>query len=384
MHSGQPDFPIIVHSHLCWDWVWQRPQQFLSRLSKRHKILFVETVGPDPELATAHVRFKTLRDYPNVTVLRLQFPSWRWGDGPFIDAERHRLVLEFVSSGPLAGQFENPVQWFYDPMASTAFLGKMGEILTVYDCMDELSKFRFAPAEIHSREAELLAKAEVVFTGGRKLYQSKSRFHDNCHFYGCGVDKDHFGRAREAATQVPPEIASLPKPVLGYFGVIDERLDYNLIAALADADPKRSVVMVGPVMKVDPAALPKRSNLHWLGQRSYSELPAICKGFDVCLMPFALNEATEFINPTKTLEYMATGRPVVSTAVEDVVRNFGEFVNVAKSPEEFVRKCEETCRTQNQEVIDRGLTVAARNSWDAIVAELEEHIRTAILKKAIA
>jgi glycosyltransferase involved in cell wall biosynthesis len=269
-------------------------------------------------------------------------------------------------------------------MAVTSFAGKMGEIVTVYDCMDELSKFRFAPPEIHKREAELLAIADVVFTGGRKLYESKSRFHDNCHFYGCGVDGDHFGKARQDATMVPPELAALPKPVLGYFGVIDERLDYELIAALADADPNRSVVMVGPVTKVDPASLPQRRNIYWLGQRSYADLPAICKGFDVCLMPFALNEATEFINPTKTLEYMATGRPVVSTAVTDVVRNFGECVHIANSAPEFVEHCAKGIQTQEHSSIRRRLDVVARNSWESIVSEIEEHIRTAILKKAIA
>jgi len=378
------DFPLIVHSHLCWDWVWQRPQQFLSRLSKRHRILFVETVAPDPELAAPHVRFKNDAQFPNVTILRLQFPAWRWGDGAFIDSERFRIVSEFVNHGPMAGVFDSPVQWFYDPMAVTAFAGKMGEILTVYDCMDELSKFRFAPPEIHSREAELLALADVVFTGGRKLYESKSRFHDNCHFYGCGVDREHFGKARDESTRVPPELASLPRPVLGYFGVIDERLDYELIGALADANPNYSVVMVGPVTKVDPNILPRRSNIHWLGQRSYAELPAICKGFDVCLMPFAINEATEFINPTKTLEYMATARPIVSTPVTDVVRNFGEVVAIADRPEKFIRMCQDCSRHKRADVVERGLAVAARNSWDAIVTELEEHIRTAILKKAIA
>jgi glycosyltransferase involved in cell wall biosynthesis len=380
----EQDFPIIVHSHLCWDWVWQRPQQFLSRLSQGHRILFVETIGPDPELASPHVRFRTVSEYPNVTVLRLQFPSWRWGDGAYIDQERFRIVSEFVSAGPVAGSFENPVQWFYDPMAVAAFSGRMGEILTVYDCMDELSKFRFAPPEIHSREAALLALADVVFTGGRKLFESKSRFHDNCHFYGCGVDCNHFGSARKADTKVPEDLASLKGPVFGYFGVIDERLDYDLIAALADANPEGSVAMVGPVMKVDPASLPKRPNLHWLGQRSYADLPAICKGFDVCLMPFALNEATEFINPTKTLEYMATGRPIVSTAVTDVVRNFGEIVSVAHSTQEFIERCAKCSKEADAEIISRGLTTASRNSWDSIVAELEGHIQTAILKKAIA
>src|SRR6184192_3365292 len=140
-HHGDSSFPIIVHCHLCWDWVWQRPQQFISRLSQRHKILFVETLAPDAGLAAPRARFRTPETFPNITILSLQFPSSRWGDGEYVDGERRRLVQEFLA-GPLAGQFENPVQWFYDPMAVRAFAGQMGEILTVYDCMDELSKFR--------------------------------------------------------------------------------------------------------------------------------------------------------------------------------------------------------------------------------------------------
>ncbi|HWH67784.1 MAG TPA: glycosyltransferase [Candidatus Sulfotelmatobacter sp.] len=374
------DYPIIVHSHLCWDWVWQRPQQFISRLSRRHKILFVETVAPDPELATGLARFRKPPELPNLTLLRLQFPAWRWSDGEYVDRERRRLVREFLA-GPGAGEFEDPVQWFYDPMAVTAFAGHMEEILTVYDCMDELSKFRFAPPEILRRELELLARAEVVFTGGRKLFENKSQFHDNCHFYGCGVDDAHFGQARTPGTAAHADLAGIPKPILGYFGVIDERMDYGLIAALADANPKWSVVMVGPVTKVDPKLLPQRANLHWLGQRAYAELPALCKGFDLCLMPFALNEATEFINPTKALEYMATARPIVSTAVTDVVRNFGAVVKIAESAADFVARCQQALDQPDQGAIQRGLELVGENSWESIVARLEEHIQEALLAK---
>src|SRR5882757_3337464 len=199
------DYPIVVHCHLCWEWVWQRPQQFISRLSQRHQILFVETVAPAPDLARPLARYRTAQNFPNVTILTLQFPSWRWGDGKYVDRERRRIVQEFIG-GPRARQFEDPVQWFYDPMAVPAFAGQMGEMLTVYDCMDELSKFRCAPPEIIEREAELLRRADVVFTGGRKLFEAKSRHNDNCHFYGCGVDFEHFSRARDVETLVPPEV----------------------------------------------------------------------------------------------------------------------------------------------------------------------------------
>jgi glycosyltransferase involved in cell wall biosynthesis len=372
------DYPIIVHCHLCWDWVWQRPQQFLSRLSERHKILFVETIGPDPQLSSAVARFWSAPNFPNVTILRLQFPAWRWGDSAFVDRERRRLLKEFLS-GPGAGEFENPVQWFYDPMAVPAFLGQMDEIAVVYDCMDELSKFRCAPPQIKMRERKLLAAADVVFAGGRKLWQAKKLLNENCHFYGCGVDVTHFGSARSDATEIPADIAPLPKPILGYFGVVDERMDYELLVKLADANPDWSIAMVGPKIKVE--MLPERPNLHWLGQKNYLELPAYCKAFDVCMMPFALNEATEFINPTKALEYMATGKPIVSSAVADVVTNFGAVVSIARTHDEFVSHCREAIAKVDAARVEAGLRQAAENSWDSIVAQLENHIANALAAK---
>ena len=374
------NFPIIVHCHLCWDWVWQRPQQFLSRLSQKHKILFIETIGPDPQLAAPHAFFRTPEGFPNITVLRLQFPAWRWNDPAYVDSERRKIVKDLLA-GPLAGQFENPVQWFYDPMTASIFVGQMDETVNVYDCMDELSKFRGAPPEISLREAELLKIADVVFTGGRKLFESKSRSNSNCHFYGCGVDLAHFGKARETTTTVPADVADLPKPRLGYFGVVDERMDYELIAKLADSNPEWSIVMVGPALKVDAATLPQLANLHWLGQRAYADLPAYCKAFDVCLMPFALNESTEFINPTKALEYMASGRPIVSTAVADVISNFSSVVSVAGSHDEFLELCRQAVAQPDCSRVESGLRMAQENTWDSIVAKLEAHVETALVAK---
>jgi len=373
-------YPIIAHCHLCWDWVWQRPQQFLSRLSRNHPVLFVETRAPDPHLVTPLARWERVESFPNLTLLRLQFPCARWEDGAYVDRERRRLVQEALN-GPLTGRFENAVQWFYDPMAVTAFAGHLGEIATVYDCMDELSKFDCAPAELVNREAELIGRADVVFAGGRKLHEAKSRYHANCHFYGCGVDLEHFGRARHSQTVVPPDLSHLAKPVLGYFGVIDERLDYELIAALADANPHWSVVMIGPVIKIEERALPRRRNLHWLGGRDYSQLPAYCKGFNVCLMPFALNAATEYINPTKALEYMAAGKVIVSSPVADVVRNFGTVVKVARGRDEFISRCREAVTRPDEEAIDRGLKLAGENSWESIVEQLEKHIEEVLARK---
>jgi glycosyltransferase involved in cell wall biosynthesis len=337
-------------------------------------------LAPDPGLAVPLARFRVPEKYPGLTILTLQFPARRWQDGNYVDEERRRLVREFVDTH-VGGKFDNPVQWFYDPMAVRAFAGHMNERLIVYDCMDELSKFACAPPDLIERESELLKRADVVFTGGRKLFETKSRFHDNCHFYGCGVEWEHFGKAQAPETAIPAEMASLPKPRLGYFGVVDERLDYELLDNLARQNPEASIVMVGPVMKVDTGVLPRRSNLHWLGKQAYADLPAFAKAFDVCLMPFALNQATEFINPTKALEYMATGRPVVSTAVADVVRNFGSVVQVAQSRAEFIECCRKAAAQPDQGAVESGLEMARANSWERIVGELDRHVVTALRRR---
>ncbi len=265
-------------------------------------------------------------------------------------------------------------------MAVTAFAGHMNEMATVYDCMDELSKFKGAPPALVDREQQLLAKADVVFTGGRKMFESKSRYNDNCHFYGCGVDVAHFGKARSSETEVPADIANIKKPVLGYFGVVDERMDYELVAKLADANPDWSIVIIGPAIKVDPSQFPQRSNLHWMGGREYKDLPAYCKGFDVCLMPFAMNEHTEYINPTKALEYMATGRTIVSSAVPDVISNFGSVVKVAHSHEEFIQLCRQETAQADHSAVERGLKMASENSWESIVNKLDGHIRDVLVR----
>lgn len=370
---GSSQFPVIVHSHLGWDWVWQRPQQFHSRLSKTHPILFVESPIVSESIANSRVRLREISDYPNIVVLQMEIPASRWSDGAWVDAERRRLV-QSVLEGPLGRTFENPVQWFYDPMAVTAFLGHMDEEAVVYDCMDELSQFKGAPPELVRRERELLNAADVVFAGGPKMAKSKRRYNSNCYSFGCGVDIKHFGKARHGSTKIPADVAEFSGPVLGYIGVVDERLDYGLLAQLADRDPSWNIVMVGPHTKVDPAEFPERRNLHFLGGRDYAQLPRYAKAFDICMMPFAKNEATEFINPTKALEYMATGTPIVSTDVEDVVLQFSDVVSIGTSQAEFIELCEERLEQPGALQIEAGLEMAKRNSWESIVAQLEKHV----------
>jgi glycosyltransferase involved in cell wall biosynthesis len=335
--------------------------------------MFVEAPVARPGLAVARVTLREVPDYPNIVVLQMEMPAERWSDGSWVDKERSRLV-ESVLVGPVGADFLNPVQWFYDPMAVTAFAGHLNESAIVYDCMDQLAQFRGAPAELVRRERELLAIANVVFAGGPKIWKEKCRHNSNCYAFGCGVDADHFATAAMPSTVVPQDVASLPGPVFGYIGVVDERIDYELVAMLAEQNAGGSIVMIGPWTKVDPATFPRRANLHWLGGRDYGQLPAYAKSFDVCLMPFALNEATEFINPTKALEYMATGRPIVCSAIEDVVLQFEDVVKIAHTRPQFVAHCQRSAECPNPLGIRRGLKLAARNSWESIVQQLEAHV----------
>jgi glycosyltransferase involved in cell wall biosynthesis len=363
---------------LSWNWVWQRPQQFLSRLAKTHPVLFVETYCSDTQ--NTFVRLHSPEGHPNVTICETHLPASRWSDGKFIDRERRRILRRTLAN-ELAGRFDDAILWFNDPMAVTAFAGQLDEILIVYDCMDELSQFKGAPPALLEREYELLEVADVVFCGGRKMRDKRLGVNANSHFYGTGVDCRHFGSALSPNLPVDAEIAALKGPVLGYFGVVDERIDYDLLAALAEANPAWHVVMVGPATKVDPQSFPKRPNLHFLGGRPYAQLPSITKGFSVCLMPFALNEATEYINPTKALEYMAAGRPVVSTALDEVKSNFHTVARIARDHTEFIAMCRREVEAPSRSRIARGLKLASENTWEAIVGKMEKHVAEALTSK---
>jgi glycosyltransferase involved in cell wall biosynthesis len=360
--------PLIVHCHLRWDFVWQRPQQILSRFAARHPVLFIEDPLREPIDAPM---LRVTEPQPNIVRVVPVLPDHGPADVDAQCAAVLPLLDAALAEHPrMAHRFGGAIQWFYSPMTAPAFLGQFGTVGTVYDCMDELANFRFAPADIVEREQFLMRHARLVFTGGQQLHAAKSRLHHDVHFFGCGVDVAHYGRARDPDTAVAPEIAGLPGPVLGYFGVIDERLDYALIERLAAEFATGSVAMVGPLAKVDPAALPRAPNLHWLGQRDYADLPALVKGFDVCLMPFALNEATRFINPTKTLEYMAAGKPIVSTAVPDVMRLFTPIVEVAHSHDDFIDAATRAWRTPCSELLHKGVERAERATWASIVATM--------------
>jgi glycosyltransferase involved in cell wall biosynthesis len=360
--------PILVHCHLRWDFVWQRPQQIFSRLAAHHPILFTEE--PMWEDGEPHVEVN--ETYANIFRLIPVLPP-KYSTS--VDAQCEAVLPMLRSAlSKCPGRFESPIQWFYSPLTAPSFLGQFGAATVVYDCMDELANFRFAAPDMSHREQFLLSRADVVFTGGHHLFESKSRHHPNVHFFGCGVDVDHYSKAAVAETAVPAAVANLPGPIFGYFGVIDERLDYDLLTHLAKRRPEASIVMIGPLAKIERHVLPSLPNIHWLGQQAYADLPAFLKAFDVCLMPFALNEATQYINPTKTLEYMASGKPIVSTAIPDVVRNFTPIVDVARSHEEFVLAVDRAHRCPNADFIAQGMERVNAASWETTVSAMRGYV----------
>ncbi len=353
------DFDVVVFSHLRWRWVYQRPQHLLTRLAAHHRVWYIEEpVGVEID----HQSLEVENVAPNVTVVR---PHIR-AQYPFYVGEQIPQLTEMTGRLMAEQNVQRLALWFYTPMA-VPVARALTPLAVVYDCMDELSAFRYAPPELMERETELLAWADVVFTGGPSLYRAKLGRHPNLHCFPSSIDKEHFGLAREGHLQEPPDQASLPRPRLGYFGVIDERLDYALLGHLAEARPEWQFVMVGPFTKVNPDDLPHPPNLHYLGQRPYEALPAYISGWDVALMPFALSEATRFISPTKTLEYMAAGRPIVSTPITDVREPYGDIVHIADGPEAFLAACEQALaeapseRQRRQQAAD---AVLAQTSWD--------------------
>ncbi|HEX6374271.1 MAG TPA: UDP-galactopyranose mutase [Allosphingosinicella sp.] len=295
-------------------------------------------------------------------------------------AEEREAVLKQLLDSYLAGERGPFVRWYYTPMM-LPFSRHIEAACTVYDCMDELANFRFAPPELLALERELLATADVVFTGGYSLYEAKKGLHPNIHPFPSSVDRAHFGQAR-AIDAAPDDQGSLPRPRFGFYGVIDERMDLEMLEAVADAHPEWSLVMVGPVVKIDPADLPHRPNIHYLGGKKYEQLPVYLGGWDVALMPFAINDSTKFISPTKTPEYLAGGRPVVSTPITDVIRHYGdlESVFIADGVEAFIKGCEDALalvRSGDEWLKEVDLKLA-NLSWDITHARMAGLVHEAI------
>jgi len=361
--------PIVVLSHLRWDFVYQRPQQVLSRLAHERKVIFVEEPMRDDHRGPHWV---TSTPEPNVTVYR---PYTNIDAPPIYCDEQLALIQPLMTELLKREQLDDYVLWFYTPMA-LPLAQSLSPRAIVYDCMDELSAFKGAPPNMLAREAELLQLADVVFTGGPSLYRSKQNRHDNVHCFPSSVDQQHFGKARDPNCE-PSELRKYPRPRLGFFGVIDERFDIDILDHASRERPDWQLMMVGPVVKIDPEQLPKRSNIHYFGQQSYADLPGHLAGWDVCLLPFARNESTKFISPTKTLEYMAAGKPIVSTPITDVAEPYGHIVYLGDDPESFVAACDEALNASQEEHERRFNAmrqVLARTSWDRTAQLMSDEI----------
>jgi glycosyltransferase involved in cell wall biosynthesis len=302
----------------------------MSRFARERRVFFVEEPifdSNEPVLKTV-VCPKT-----NVHVVTPHLSSHQ---------NRNEVLEKLLIEYTRAKGIQNPIVWFYTPMALEFFPAGISPSAVIYDCMDELSNFQGAPKQLRGLEEHLLKSADLVFTGGVSLFEAKRHSHPRVHPFPSGVDVFHFAQARNFAEDFA-EHRNMPRPRLGYAGVIDERLDLALLDEVARKRPEWQIVMIGPTVKVDPATLPRHSNIRWLGMKSYTDLPKYFAGWDVGIMPFALNDATRFISPTKTPEYLSAGLPVVSTAIRDVVRPYGELgmARIAHSPEEFIAAAEQ-------------------------------------------
>lgn len=365
-------FDFVVFSHLRWDFVFQRPQHLLSRFAAQHRVIFIE----EPIHTEGKAHWEFLNDGSHVIVCRPHTPL---AHGGFTDAqlnEIHRLMPDLIGKLDL----QNYVAWFYTPMA-LPLLNDIAPSAVIYDCMDELSAFLGAPQELLDREERLLRIADLVFTGGPSLFRAKQHRNPSVHCFPSSVDAKHYAKAKPGGDHEAPDQAALPHPRLGYFGVIDERVDIDLIARLATARPNWHISMVGPVVKIDPATLPKLPNISYFGQRSYTQLPSYLTGWDVCMLPFALNKSTKFISPTKTLEYMAAERMIVSTPITDVAEPYGKIVYIANGADEFITACDAAMQisaTERTERIRGMRDVLSRTSWDNTASNMLSLIAKAL------
>ncbi|MFN8455336.1 MAG: UDP-galactopyranose mutase [Anaerolineae bacterium] len=362
---------LVCFSHLRWNFVYQRPQHLLSRCAQERRVFFIE----EAIVGEGSARLTISRPESNLTVVVPHLPATLTPQA--INEAQQTLLNELFAQEHI----HTYISWYYTPMALN-FTRHLQPVVVVYDCMDELTLFKGASPALKKLEVELFSRADVVFTGGQSLYEVKRNQHPHVHAFPSSIDVAHFAQARTLKDE-PADQVHIPHPRLGFFGVIDERMDIELIARLAEARPDWHLVIVGPVAKIDAASLPRHPNIHYLGAKSYQELPAYLAGWDVALLPFARNDATRFISPTKTPEYLAGGKPAVSTAIQDVVQPYGEqgLVYIAHTAAEFEAAIGEILARTSEEraawlqQVDQHL---AEKSWDHTWAQMAQLIQAAL------
>lgn len=368
------NFPsnIVCFSHLRWDFVYQRPQHLLTRFSKQFNVHFIEEPIFDAP-GDAYLSFEKRGEKLSVGT-----PHLPKGLG---DDQINGLLDQLLKKFFLGKDLSHFVFWYYTPMA-LKFTEYYQPRLVVYDCMDELSGFKFAPPELASLEKKLFDWADVVFTGGHALYCAKKNKHENIHPFPSSIEMEHFMKARRKQKE-PIDQSTISGIKIGFYGVLDERLDLELIDSISRQRSDWELVLVGPVVKIDPATLPQRANIHYLGVKEYKKLPAYLSGWDVAILPFQLNEATRFISPTKTPEFLAAGRPVVSTAITDVINPYGErrLVEIANNAKEFIAAIDELLHRQKKDWLTQVDRFLAGTSWDDTQQRMFNIMKATLKKK---
>jgi hypothetical protein len=370
---------LIVFSHLRWSGVYQRPQHLLSRFARDIPVTVIEE--PMFLFEEGAEGYLQVANDGGVTVLTPMLPmasALGIGFREEIIEDIRRLITPCLAAlsydDAQCGRDDGggPIVWYYTPMALGALPETIEPSLVVFDAMDDLASFRNAPQALRDQEAAMFRAADLVFAGGPSLYEARRDRHPSVHCFPSGVEAQHFARAADELTP-PDALSALPYPVLGFYGVLDERIDFDLIAAVADARPDWSLALIGPLAKIDEADLPRRRNIAYFGQQRYTDLPAFLAGFDVAILPFALNMATRSISPTKTLEYLAAQKPVVSTPIADVVSLYGNAVTIAKDAPAFVEAVDAALA---ESTVDRQRRLAAgrahllEHDWDAIAESM--------------
>lgn len=362
--SSQPD--LVCFSHLRWDFVYQRPQHLLKRCARERRVFFVE----EPVFDNDSMRSDIHERETGVRVVIPHLPAGLQSEVATTAVMKEMIRRLFLDNG-----VNEYIFWYYTPMA-LKFTEHFSPIVSIYDCMDELSAFKGAHSLLQVWERNLFERVDLVFTGGQSLYEAKRDLHKAVYPFPSSIDISHFQQARTMEID-PEDQASIPSPRLGFFGVLDERFDIALLDKLARARPDWHFVMIGPVVKIHPQSLPSGANIHYLGSKKYEELPAYVAGWDIALMPFARNEATRFISPTKTPEYLAAGKPVISTSIRDVVRPYGEsgLVHIADTAQEFIQAAEELLRGQDRaNWLARVDSFLATMSWDKTWEQMSDLI----------
>lgn len=366
------DSDVICFSHLRWNFVYQRPQHLMSRVAKERRVFYIEEPLCDSRSAYNEI---TQVKNESTWIVVPHLPADAGND--HVEIRRALLDQLIVSM-----KIDHFISWYYSPMA-LQFSDHLHPVATIYDCMDELSAFRFAPPELRIREAELMGKADIIFTGGYSLFEAKQHLHRNMFAFPSSIDKEHFRTARAIRSDRADQ-AMIPHPRIGFYGVIDERFNISLLENIAKQKSDWHFIIIGPIAKIDERDLPRLDNIHYLGTKTYEELPAYLAGWDVAMMPFALNESTRYISPTKTPEYLAGGKPVVSTSIHDVVAPYGKkgLVYIADEPPEFIAAIEKALASKDSKTrlqkVDQFL---ANISWDKTFSQMSALIEATIERK---